>query len=129
MEITYPQNGQMRAPVFVFHNAETHVLSPGQTLELTVRRGDVVKFRVGRFTATHQIAFQSPQASFAITPNKQLQLAFVAGMMILAAALYWFKQLNNGWLTLLVAVALGGYELMNYFTGYKAVPSHRGRRV
>ncbi|WP_225046950.1 hypothetical protein [Lacticaseibacillus kribbianus] len=128
MLITYPQNGQMRAPVFVTHNGQEHVLTPGQSLELAVRRGDAVTFRVGRFTKTHQIAFQSPQAEFAVVPNKQLQIIFVAAMMILAGGLYLLKQVDNTWLSVIVVVALIGYEVLNYFTGYAAVPWHDGRK-
>ncbi|WP_179395102.1 hypothetical protein [Lacticaseibacillus absianus] len=127
MKIKYTNNGQSRMPAFVFHQGETHEITPGHELTLTVKRGDAVSYRVGKFTATHKLAFQSPEATFQIQPNKRLQLLFVAALMILVGVLFVFKSVNNTLLTVVVVIALVGYEALNYFTGYKAVPWHDGQ--
>ncbi|WP_125702785.1 hypothetical protein [Lacticaseibacillus daqingensis] len=128
MKIKYTNNGQGRMPAYVFFQDQTHEVTPGQELDLKVQRGDDVRYRVGKFAATHKIDFQSPDATFMIQPNKKLQLLFVAALLILVGVLFVFQKIDNLWLTIIVVIALIGYEALNYFTGYQAVPWHPGER-
>jgi len=124
LKIFYENPTSMRLKANVWLNDEMHELSAGQSLELPVNRGDQVSFKVGRFSAKHTLSYQSPQASFAIQPNKTLQTAFFAVVFVLVMALFFVKNPPTVLVTIGVIIGLVLYEAMMYFIGYRARPKH-----
>ncbi|WP_054777866.1 hypothetical protein [Lacticaseibacillus saniviri] len=71
MKIIYENPTSQRLKAKVWHNGTEHELKVGDVLELPVTKGDAVTYQVGRFSAKHTLSYQSPQATFAIAPNKR----------------------------------------------------------
>ena len=124
LKIIYENPTSMRLKANVWHNDQLHELAAGESLELPVNRGDRVSFKVGRFSAKHTLSFQSPQATFAIQPNKTLQTIYFAVVFVLVMALFFVKNPNTVVVTVGVVIGLIGYEALMYFVGYRARPRH-----
>lgn len=124
MKITFESSGRGKLKAHVWHNESEHELAAGTSVELPVHRGDVIKWRIGKFTAMHTLAYQSPTAEFVLHDNKQLSW-YLAGFAVVVLALVFLKWLDNTGLTIFVLVALLGYEVVNYFAGWVATPRHR----
>ncbi|KRN24859.1 hypothetical protein [Lacticaseibacillus camelliae] len=125
MKIRLESNSSKKTIAYITHNGEVQELMTGTTLTLPVRRGDTVTFKVGHYSRTHQLEFQSPEASFVLEPNRNLVYAYMIALVVLIAAVWYFKTISNTVLTILVVVALIIFEAVNYFNGYRAVPVHR----
>lgn len=126
VKIKFDANGMGRTPATVWHNDTEHALTPGETLDLAIHKGDTVRFRVGKLSASHTIAYQSPSAQFLISVNKMLQLVTLTALLVLVGGLWYFTNLNNFWLSTVAVLALVGYEVANYFWGFQAQPIHGG---
>lgn len=125
MKIRLESNSSRKTIAYITHNGKVQELMTGTTMTLPVRRGDTVTFKVGHYSRTHRLAFQSPEASFVLEPNRTLIYAYTTALVVLIAAIWYFKSISNTVLTILVVAALIIFEGFNYFNGYRAVPVHR----
>lgn len=125
MKIYFNNNNQGKIKAFITHNGELHELEPGQTLELNVKRGEQVTYKVGRLSAEHTIDYQSTDAEFEITQNRVLLYAYLAALVVILVGLWYLKNISNSILTIVVIVGLVIFEAFNYFNGYQAHPVHR----
>lgn len=125
MKIRLEANSSKKTIAYISCNGQVQELIAGGTLELPVHRGDTVTFKVGRFSQTHRLAFQSPSASFVLEPNRTLLYAYMAALAVMIVAVWYLKNISNTVLTILVVGALVVFEVVNYFNGYRAVPVHR----
>ncbi|KRK74153.1 hypothetical protein [Lacticaseibacillus nasuensis] len=123
MKISYESSGRGRLTTTVWHNQEAHELHAGESVTLKVHRGDVITWRVGKHTRRHTLSYQSPEAEFVIRDNRQLGW-YLAAFAVLAVAVGYLKWLDNTGLTIFVLLALIGYEVVNYFIGWVAIPQH-----
>ncbi|KRM54851.1 hypothetical protein [Lacticaseibacillus sharpeae] len=125
MKITLLKPTSKKTTATVWHNDEEHILVAGAPLKLNVKRGDTVKYRVGRFAAVHTLQYQSPDAAFDIEPDQKLQ-AIAFGVVALALIiLYFMGLLDNALITTpVVIVWLIGYEVALYYFSYKAQVQH-----
>ncbi len=124
MKIYYTNAMSRKMTATVWVNDKAYALASRSQIEVKVKRDDVVKYRVGRLSALRTLDFQSPDAIFAIEPNKKLQGIYIAIMLAVLLGLWYLKQANTWWVTLLVVVMIFGYEITNYFRGYIARPVH-----
>ncbi|MFD1431457.1 hypothetical protein [Lacticaseibacillus yichunensis] len=123
MKITYDALSGSRMTTTIWHNNEVHSLRSGETLELPVKHGDTVSFRVGKLNRRQAIPFQDVNGSFAIRANRQLQMIYFTALLLLVLGL-WVVKLPSNEIAMGIVFALIGYEAVNYFIGYRAVPLH-----
>ncbi|WP_461213024.1 hypothetical protein [Lacticaseibacillus sp. GG6-2] len=124
MKIYYTNAMSRKMTATVWVNEKAYAVASRSQIELKVKRGDVVKYRVGRFSAMRTLEFQSPDAVFSIEPNKKLQGVYIAIMLAVLLVLWYMRQSSSMWVTALVVVMIFGYEASTYYRGYVAKPVH-----
>ncbi|MFD1484083.1 hypothetical protein ACFQ5J_02430 [Lacticaseibacillus baoqingensis] len=124
MKIYYANSLSKRMQATVWVNDQVYTIQNASHIDVPVRRGDTVLYRVGKFAAKRPLHFQSPDAQFTIETNKRLQSTYMAGLLVLIMALWFMKQTSSLWVTILLLACVAGYELSNYFYGYTAKPVH-----
>lgn len=124
MKIYYTNAMSRKMTATIWVNDKAYALASRSQIELKVQRDDVVKYRVGRFSALQTIEFQSPDAVFSIEPNKKLQGVYIAAMLAVLLVLWYMKQSNSPWVMVLVVAMIFGYEASTYYRGYVAKPVH-----
>lgn len=125
MKISFNNPSSKRLLASVWHNDELHTLKNGETINLNVKRGDKITYKVGALSATHTLNYQSPNGTFVIEMERRVQM-FVFGVIFLAIlALYFTNMLDDKVIASVMAVImLVGYEGALYFKGYKATVVH-----
>lgn len=125
MKISFTNPTSKRSMVSVWHNDEEHIMKAGDTIDLPVQKGDVVKYKVGRLSAMHTIDFQSPTAHFTIEANQKLQAA-AFGVLVVALVIMYFMCLINNTVAVaaVVIVWLVGYEVALYSGSYRTKVTH-----
>lgn len=125
MEITFNNPTSKRIEVKVWQNDDLHTMHHGDKLTLNVKRGDVVKYKVGSLAATHSIDFVSNSAKFRIEQDKRTQVYGISIVMLLILAMFFLKLFENTVVSTVAAIAvLAIYEAFLYFRGYKATVIH-----
>ena len=126
MKIYFENPNSARTVAKVWHNDEEHDIRRGDKLNLPVKMGDTVKFKVGAMSATHKIDFQSPDSVFTITIDRRAQFWGIGAFFAIIAVLYFAGMLNNnmtGTIGAVIAVVL--FEVVVYFRGWKVIVVHR----
>ncbi|WP_390409215.1 hypothetical protein [Lacticaseibacillus jixiensis] len=124
MKIYYQNATSRRMKANVWVNGKQYDMLPGSHLDLKVTRDDKVTYKVGRLCATKPIKFQSPEAAFSIETDKKLQGIYMMALVALILVLWYVKQSNSLWVTILLIAAVCGYEVVSYYRGYIAKPIH-----
>lgn len=125
MKISFTNPTSKKAVAVVLHNGTEHVLAAGGTVNLNVKKGDTVQYKVGRLSATHTIDFQSPNAEFTIEADQKLQAIAFGIILVALVALYFTNLMNNvAVTTAIVVVWLIGYEVALYFGSYRTKVQH-----
>lgn len=124
MKIYYQNFSSRKMQANVWVNDQQYHIMPGGQLDVKVVRGDQVTYKVGRFSATKPIKFQSPEAAFSIETDKRVQGIYIMGLLVLVLGLWAIKESDTIWATLLVVAVVIGYVAVNYFRGYTAKPVH-----
>lgn len=124
MKIRFDNDSSKKTIAYITHNGQVQELVAGGALKLKVQRGDTVTFRIGKFSKTHEIKFQSPDVTFELRPNRALVYAYMIFLVAVVAGVWYFKYLSNTLVTVLVIVALVLFETLTYFNGYRAIPVH-----
>lgn len=126
MKITYNNTSSPKLKASVTHNGTVHEIKSGDTLELAVKQGDAVSYKVGALTKERPLHFQQRNAEFEIMPNKRLQLLLMVGLLAFILMMWFYRNIGNAWLTVIVVALVGIYEAVRYFAGYVAVSVHGG---
>lgn len=124
MKIYYNNAMSKKMTANVWVNDKQYSLATNDHLELNVKRGDKVQYKVGKFSAKRSIDFQSTSASFSIEPDKKLQGIYIAIMLAVLLLLWYMNSENSPLVYIILIVAIAGYEAVNYFRGYMARPMH-----
>ncbi|WDF83497.1 hypothetical protein PQ472_04475 [Lacticaseibacillus pabuli] len=126
MKIYFENPNSARTVAKVWHNDVEHDIRRGDKLNLPVKMGDTVKYKVGAMSATHKINFQSPDSIFTIMLDRKAQFWGIGAFFAIIAVMYFAGLFDNqivGSVGALVAVAL--FEVVVYFRGWKTTVVHR----
>lgn len=124
MKISFTTRRRTKMTATVWLNDEIHQIPANTDIDLPVKRGDSLRWKVGRFSASHRLTFQSVHANFVIQESRSITVFLaVYSVMLLALAFFVPKQLTLLWIV--VVAGLVAYEGLLYFAGFVALPDHQ----